>query len=347
VACFLPPSAQQNFRVSPAKKRWLMATCANTPASAGAFAYVPSRRAGVAPEPRLEAAHIKHFYLRATEETVKAGLNLWTLIGFSQEKRPDLVWAVSTTKEIGYDGAEVVYDDRLLDPKTITNEERARIKGVGLEIPSVATGVFWKYNLGSPDERERRTGLEYLRMGLELARDLDAKVLLVVPCVARPEVPYEDLYENSKRSLREAAKRAEELGVTIGVENVWNKFLYSPLEFRKFLDEVGSDYVKAYFDVGNVVAIGYHEHWTRLLKGRIAMVHVKDFDVNVGNIRGFRHVGRGSIDWPKVLRLLKEAGYDGFLNVECPPEFYPDLERPKYPEDGIRAAKDNLEALGD
>jgi len=281
----------------------------------------------------------------AAEENVKAGLNLWTLIGFSQEKRPDLVWAVATAKEIGYDGAEVVYDDGLLDPKTITKEERARIKGVGLEIPSVATGVFWKYNLGSPDERERRTGLEYLRMGLELTRDLDAKVLLVVPGVARPEVPYEDLYENAKRSLKEAAKWAEELGVAIGVENVWNKFLYSPLEFRRFLDEVGSDYVKAYFDVGNVVAIGYHEHWTRLLKGRIAMVHVKDFDVNVGNIRGFRHVGRGSIDWPKVIKLLKEAGYDGFLNVECPPEFYPDLERPKYPEDGIRAARDNLEAL--
>lgn len=276
---------------------------------------------------------------------MKVGLNLWTVTGFSYTERPDLVAAAATAKELGYDGAEVVFDDGLLDPRGMSRGERERIRGVGLEIPSVATGVFWKYNLGSPDESERKAGLEYVRLGLELARDLDAKVLLVVPAVARPEVPYEALYDYAKISMREAARIAEDLGVTIGVENVWNRFLYSPLEFRRFLDEINSDYVQAYLDVGNLVAFGYHEHWTGLLRGRIAMVHVKDFDVRVGNITGFRHVGRGSIEWPKVVKLLKRAGYDGFLNVECPPEFYPDLEKPKYPEDGIRAARDNLEAL--
>lgn len=277
---------------------------------------------------------------------MKAGLNLWTLIGFGYTERPDLAAAVSTAKELGYDGAEVVFDDSLLNPRGITKEERSKIKAVGLEIPSVATGVFWRYNLGSPNESERKAGLEYVRLGMELARDLDARALLVVPAVAKPEVPYEATYDYAKLSLREAEKMAEEHGVIVGVENVWNRFLYSPLEFRRFLDEINSDYVQAYLDVGNLVAFSYHEHWVRLLRGRIAMVHVKDFDVNVGNIRGFRHVGMGSIDWPKVIKLLKEVGgYDGFLNVECPPEFYPDLEKPKYPEDGLRAAKDNLAAL--
>jgi len=276
---------------------------------------------------------------------VKIGLNLWTLVGFEYTTRPNLEEAVKTAGDMGYEGVEVIYDDGVLDPRKISKEERERIKGVGVEIPSVATGVFWKYNLGSPDESERKTAIEYVRLGLELARDLGARVLLVVPGVAKPEIPYEQLYETAKSSIKEAAKTAEDLGVTIGIENVWNKFLYSPLEFRRFIDEIGSEYVKAYFDVGNVVALGYHEHWTRLLKNKIAMVHVKDFDVEVGNIRGFRHVGRGSINWERVIALLKEAGYDDFLIVECPPEFYPDLEKPKYPEDGIRAARDNLEAL--
>jgi len=276
---------------------------------------------------------------------VKIGLNLWTLVGFEYTIRPNLEEAVKTAGDMGYEGVEVIFDDGALDPRKISKEERERIKGVGVEIPSVATGIFWKYNLGSPDEGERKTAIEYIRLGLELARDLGARVLLVVPGVAKPEIPYEQLYETAKSSIREAAKTAEDLGVTIGIENVWNKFLYSPLEFRRFIDEIGSEYVKAYFDVGNVVALGYHEHWTRLLKNKIAMVHVKDFDVEVGNIRGFRHVGRGSINWERVIALLKEAGYDDFLIVECPPEFYPDLEKPKYPEDGIRAARDNLEAL--
>lgn len=276
---------------------------------------------------------------------MKTGLNLWTLLGFGYTARPDLTWAVNVAKELGYEGVEMIFDDGLLNPRSMAREERLKIKEVGLKIPSIATGVFWKYNLGSPDERERGVGLDYIRMGLELARDLDSNVLLVVPGVARPEIPYETLYNNAKISLGKAAGIAEDLGVIIGVENVWNKFLYSPLEFRRFISEVNSDYVQAYLDVGNLVAIGYHEHWIQLLKGRIAMVHVKDFDLDIGGIRGFRHVGRGSIDWPNVIKLLREAGYDGFLNVECPPEFYPDLDKPTYPQDGIKAARDNLEAL--
>lgn len=280
---------------------------------------------------------------------MKKGLNLWTVFGFSYRGKPTIEEIMEFAADVGYDGVEFVYDDSFLHPSKMDRNVRARYRekaeSLGLEIPSVATGVFWKYNLGSSDGEIREEAKEFVRLGVDLAADLGARVLLVVPGVADPSIPYEDLYETAKKSLREVAGFAEDRGVVIGLENVWNKFLYSPLEFKKFLDEIGSDYVRAYFDVGNVVALGYHEHWTRLLRGRIAMVHVKDFDVEVGNIRGFRHVGKGSIDWPKVIKLLKESGYEDFLNVECPPEFYPDLERPSYPEDGYRAARDNVEAL--
>lgn len=280
---------------------------------------------------------------------MKKGLNLWTVFGFSYKGIPEIEEIFKKAKEFGYDGIEFVYDDELLDPKKIDSEKRKLYKelaeSLGLEIPSVATGVFWKYNLGSTDEKVRETGKEYVKLGIDLAYDLGAKVVLVVPAVADPAIPYEKIYENSLNSFKELSKYAEDKGVVIGLENVWNKFLYSPLEFRKFIDEVASDHVAAYFDVGNIVALGYHEHWIGLLKGKIAMVHVKDFDVNVGNINGFRHIGKGSIDWANVINLLKNAGYDDFLNVECPPEFYPDLKSPKYPDDGYRAAKDNADAL--
>jgi len=280
---------------------------------------------------------------------MKKGLNLWTVFGFSYKGIPEIEEIFKKAKEFGYDGIEFVYDDEFLDPKKIDSEKRKLYKelaeSLGLEIPSVATGVFWKYNLGSTDEKVRETGKEYVKLGIDLAYDLGAKVVLVVPAVADPAIPYEKIYENSLNSFKELSKYAEDKGVVIGLENVWNKFLYSPLEFRKFIDEVASDHVAAYFDVGNIVALGYHEHWIGLLKGKIAMVHVKDFDVNVGNINGFRHIGKGSIDWANVINLLKNAGYDDFLNVECPPEFYPDLKSPKYPDDGYRAAKDNADAL--
>ncbi len=281
---------------------------------------------------------------------MKKGLNLWTAIGFSYSGSPPIDEVLEKAKEYGYEGVEIVYDDNLLDPQRLDREWRRGIvekaESLGLEIPSVATGVFWKYNMGLPEGHpEREQGIKYAELGLELAHDLGAGVLLVVPAVAVPGVPYRELLRNAASALRGIARKADDLGVTVGVENVWNKLLYSPLEYRDFILCDTPDNVKAYFDVGNVVALGLHDHWIPLLKGLIAMVHVKDFDENVGGLRGFRHVGRGSIDWPHVLELLRGAGYDGFLNVECPPEFYPDLEQPRYPEDGYRAARDNAEAL--
>ena len=53
------------------------------------------------------------------------------------------------------------------------------------------------------------------------------------------------------------------------------KFLLSPLEFRNFLDAVGSPMVKAYFDVGNVMASGYPDQWIRILGDRIP--HVRSY----------------------------------------------------------------------
>jgi len=280
---------------------------------------------------------------------MKKGLNLWTVFGFSYSGKPSIEEILEKAKEFGYDGIEFVFDDALLDPAKISKDDRKRyvekVESLGLQIPSVASGVFWKYNLGSTDEKLREKGRQYVKRGIDLAVDLGARVILVVPAVADPNIPYEKIYSLSIEEFKELSKYAEDRGIIIGLENVWNKFLYSPLEFRRYLDEISSEYVAAYFDVGNIVALGYHEHWIKLLKGKIAMVHVKDFDVNIGNINGFRHIGKGSIDWKKVINLLKEAGYDDFLNVECPPEFYPELKAPKYPDDGYRAAKDNAEAL--
>jgi len=280
---------------------------------------------------------------------MKIGLNLWTAVSFGPRIVPPLTEVFEKAKEFGYDGVELVYDDASMNPQKIGGEERRRwresLESLGLQVPSVATGVFWKYNLGSNDERVREEGKKYIRLGLELASDFDARVLLVVPAVADPSIPYAKIYENAVNSIRGAAKAAEDHGVVIGLENVWNKFLYSPLEFRRFIEDVGSDFVKFYFDVGNVVALGYHEHWIGVLGDLIAMVHVKDFDAEIGGLRAFRHIGRGSIDWPRVLGLLRGAGYDDFLNVECPPSFYPDLKEPRMPEDGYRAARDNAEAL--
>lgn len=107
--------------------------------------------------------------------------------------------------------------------------------------------------------------------------------------------------------------------VTIGVENVWNKFLLSPLEFCRFLDEEGSPWVKAYFDCGNVLVSGYPDQWIRILGHRLARIHIKDFKTGVGNIGGFTGLLQGDVDSSAVTQALRAANYDGYVTVEIPP----------------------------
>ena len=256
---------------------------------------------------------------------------------------------IKMAKEAGYQGFEFCFNDSAFHPDKIDKEFRKKlvelIKSYDMCFPSIATGVFWKYNLGSPDESMRKKGIEFLRKGIEAAYDLEAKVVLVVPAVASPEIPYDKMYKLSQESIKSQAKYAEDLGVIIGIENVWNKFLYSPLEFKRFIEEIGSEAVRAYLDLGNIVNLGYPEHWIDLLKDLIAAVHVKDFDTKIGNITAFRHLGYGSINWEPLLKRLKSVGYDYFLTVECPVTFDPTLKEPKYPDDYFKWAKHNAEFL--
>ena len=91
---------------------------------------------------------------------------------------------------------------------------------------------------------------------------------------------------------------ARELKVVIAVEEVWNKFLLSPMEFARYVDEFDSPWLKAYFDVGNVVFYGFPQDWIRALGPRIVKVHLKDFQLDRPNGRfAWKNLGEGDIDW--------------------------------------------------
>jgi L-ribulose-5-phosphate 3-epimerase len=102
----------------------------------------------------------------------------------------------------------------------------------------------------------------------------------------------------------------------IAIENVWNRFLLSPVEFANLIDRVGSRFVGAYFDVGNVVAFGFPEDWVATLGERIKRVHAKDYDAAKAGLAGFCPLGEGSVDWAKVTAALREVGYAGPLTFE-------------------------------
>lgn len=189
----------------------------------------------------------------------------------------------------------------------------------GLKLKSISTGLLWQFPLSSPDESVREQGRKVIFKQLELANTMGIDSILVVPGVVTKEVSYEDCYGRSQEELKKIVDEAERLQVNIGIENVWNKFLLSPIEMARYIDEIGSEYAKAYFDVGNVLQFGFPEQWIRILGKRICKVHVKDFNTQVGNIAGFVPLLAGDVDWAAVKKALDEIEYDDVLTAELAP----------------------------
>ncbi|HEX7359111.1 MAG TPA: sugar phosphate isomerase/epimerase family protein [Bryobacteraceae bacterium] len=184
-----------------------------------------------------------------------------------------------------------------------------------LRIDSVANITNWKYPLSSSDAAVVEKGLEGMRTSLHNAKLWGAHAVLLVPAVVNAQTSYRQAWVRSQNEIRTLIPLAEELKVTIAVEEVWNKFLLSPLEFATYVDQFNSPWLKAWFDVGNVAIYGYPQDWIRTLGLRIADFHVKGFK-RKGNCFEWVNIGEGDIDWPAVREALAEIGYRGTAITE-------------------------------
>jgi L-ribulose-5-phosphate 3-epimerase len=215
-------------------------------------------------------------------------------------------------KEAGYDGVEInTFDD--LDACRRLAETARRL---GVELHSVMASGHWTYPLSSADEETRQKGLANIRQSVETALACGANTVLVVPGVVQAEQPYRNTYEIALGSMRELARYAGERGIRLGVENVWNRFLLTPMEMGRFLDEIDSAHVGLYFDCGNILAYGYPQQWIRELGSRLVKVHVKDFE---SSTRQWKYLLQGSVDWTAVRAALREVGYNDYLTAEMSP----------------------------
>ncbi len=182
----------------------------------------------------------------------------------------------------------------------------------GVRIHSIVYGG-WNAPFSDPDADVREKGLAGMRTALHSAKAMGADAVLLVPAVVKEDVRYADAYKRSQEYIHKLLPLAEQLGMVIAVENVWNKFLLSPLEFARYVDEFDSPWLRAYFDVGNVIIYGYAQDWIRTLGKRIVKIHLKDF-----KRKGYQWTNLldGDVNWPQVRRALDQIGYDGFLTPE-------------------------------
>ena len=199
--------------------------------------------------------------------------------------------------------------------KAKAEELLAASKKAGVRIHSVMNMDHWKFPLSSPDQSVVDKSIAGMETSLRNAKLWGADTVLLVPAVVNAEITYEQAYERSQKNIQKLLPLAKELNVVIAVEEVWNKFLISPVDFAKYVDSFNSPLVRAYFDVGNVVLYGYPQQWIRTLGPRIAKLHIKDFYFRKGETK-WVGLGEGDIAWKAIYQALADIGYSGTATVE-------------------------------
>jgi hexulose-6-phosphate isomerase len=196
---------------------------------------------------------------------------------------------------------------------------RSGAEKAGIRVHSVIYGG-WDPPLTHPDPAAREKSIANTEAALRGAKMMGADGILLVPGVVNAQTPYAVAYKHATEGIRRLIPVAEELRMLINVEEVWNNFLLSPMEFAAFVDSFKSRWVNAYFDVGNVVTFAWPEDWIRTLGKRIRKIHLKDYKGGPGLFGGnkgsFVNLREGSINWPEVRKALEEVGYEGFMTTE-------------------------------
>lgn len=262
---------------------------------------------------------------------MKKGMN--EEAGIPVSMRGDRLSEFAFLKDCGYDGIELVYEH------PFSNEEISAVldakEKTGLEVIGLVTPLLWSHTLSSNDPSEREQGKELVKDMITLAKTFGAESILCVPGLVDENTTYSQAYANAQTALKELVPFIEKEGIYVLIENVWNKFLITPLEMAAFIDGCACPYIGSYFDAGNVLVNSYPEYWIEILGERIKKLHIKDFSQSVGNINGFCHLFCGDMNWSLLMKSLKKVGYDGYVTIEVP--YYKDC-----PEKFLR---DNSEAL--
>ena len=226
--------------------------------------------------------------------------------------REQMAASLKKFKAVGYDGMESVspgiHDTAIL---------RAVSEELEFPIHGVVDMVHWQQRLSSPDEKVRDKGRDALLQAIKDSKAVGGSSVLLVPGrVAGKEENHDHVWKRSIGEIRKVLPLASRLGIHVLIENVWNGFCEDPQQLRDYIDEIGSPWVGAYFDIGNCRKFGPAEDWVRTLGKRIVKLDVKDWGKVVKGRKTFCRLGEGDVNWPEVRKALVEIGYSGWATRE-------------------------------
>lgn len=217
-------------------------------------------------------------------------------------------------RKAGFEGIE------LDAPGFDVNEAKAATQISGLVVDGTVNADHWSVRHSDPDPAIRAAALKSCIDGLRATKAVGGDTMLLVPGHGK-DGSQAEVFERALANIKQALPVAEEVGVKIAIENVWNHFLYdheggtdqTADELARFVDAFESPWVGVQFDIGNHWKFGDPAAWIRTLGSRIIKLDIKGFSRAEDK---FTPIGEGDIDWASVRQALVDIDFRGWIAAE-------------------------------
>ena len=210
-------------------------------------------------------------------------------------------------KDLGFDGIEGS------GPGLQVEAMRKACGKINLPMHGLVYSKHWHTRLSDPSPEVREQSRVGLGQSMREAQAVGGSSVLLVPGkVGGANETHQHVWDRSIEQIKKLLPLADELKIHILIETVWNGFCYKPEQFRDYIDAIGSKWVKAYYDIGNMQRYGPSHNWIRVLGKRTLKLDVKDW----GSKNGFCPLGQGDVDWKKIRNELERIEFSGWATRE-------------------------------
>lgn len=238
---------------------------------------------------------------------------------FVNYQLPDAVAAIA---QAGFEGVDIwcgrphLY--RRDHPPEVLEQLKEQLAGHGLTPVSLMPAFFrYPYSLSSPVIAIRQDSVQYVIETIENAVMVGCNQVLIVPSHSLQGQTTHDARRRYLISLAPICQVAEEKNVMLGLEIVYpglSDYMCSSQDAMAAIDDLRSPSLGVVIDTGHLNLSGEDtERVIQNLGHHLLQVHVNDND---GRQQQNLIPGEGTYDFPRLIQLLGEVGYTGFLSLE-------------------------------
>jgi sugar phosphate isomerase/epimerase len=255
--------------------------------------------------------------------SISPGINL----EFVRHDDKPFAAGLELAKEIGYEYCEpMVHNGRELLSEAgyfhsvSLDEDPLEIKDVLARYGMKASGLSSHAPLMRPE-----ISVPYLEKAIRFAAAIGAPVVNTDEGIRPSWLPLDDVWPVMRYTLTKVLQVAERHGVHVGIEphQSISKTTAGLLRIATLVD---SAWLSVNYDTGNAYLAGEDPYQgLQDVQDLLVHVHAKDIaiehaDAERGKVTGTPvgcACGDGVIDWPRVVEILRRAGFTGVLSVEC------------------------------